>query len=418
MADGTPASSLRYYSAHGGKSLLWAGQDMLALFVLVQFLRIDALVAGTLFMVASVLNAGMDIIAGSLLARFSRSATWPATVVAGAILLCSVSFALLPWLPRGAAIPAAIVLIVSRLSHSMLDVAHNALSTGIARVEGNFSMAQRRAVIASTTAMLIGLVAIPLRAGASREAMVALLIAALALLAFLGLAPLPDLMRRMSAGPTPHPVARRSMPRAITLLCVATLLSMMALGALIKCLLHLQFPSAWIGSIAMVIYMGARFVAVWFWQPVVARLGNLGALRGACALLACAALALPLLSGTIAGSVAAIIILGIGGGGSAMLCWAALTELIQSAGNDDRGDGADMGQAWIYGVFTMSAKIGLGLSGLAVGAWLELVPRSGGSFTNASNLWSIALAAAFCCLLSAALLKDPRPGVLKPLRFH
>lgn len=401
-----------YGSVHVGKSLLWAGEDALTLYIATRFLGLAPWLAGSLFLASALWNAVCDGALGMALRRFVRLRRVMPAMAGVAVLASGVGFAALPFVARGDAVLAAVLLFVFRTGFSAVDVPHNGLTRRIAARRGHLGVARLRAVGSGGAALAVGGAAfVILRSGTAEIGTIRLTVGAVAVVAMLLMAPLPLLL---AADETPvpavPPVPARAIDGAFWRYCLATGLGVAGVAAGAKALMHLQIAATAAGAWLPLMLAAARLGGVWIWTPVAHAWGNRAAL--AASYLACGLgmLAVPLLA-TVpdAGPVAIALTTGAAGGGVAFVSWAVLSETLGT-----RRDGADPDRyVAAFGAFTMTMKIALGLSAVVTGGWLSLAGGSAGigAGIGADAFWPLAGVAVVACLAAAALILQPgRPA--------
>ena len=413
MVDDTPVprrplSLIGYGSVHFGKSLLWAGEDALTLYILVRFLDLPPTLAGTMFLASALWNGLCDGLFGTVLHRWPSIGRAVPGLSGAAILASGVGFAILPLLAKGQAALAAALLFLFRTGFSLLDVPHNALTRRLAEIRGDLGAAQIRAAVSSAAAIVIGMVAFPIVSGGDGAQWAPMLVAAIGLIAVVCMAPLPLLLAQdIDAGQQVVRVSR-SASSSLWTYCAATAIGLAGLTAVGKAMLHLDFGSSGIVSAVLLVLTIGRLAAVWLWSPIARRIGNRPALALAYALSGLATLMIPMIaqqSGMAALSCLALF--SLIGGGIAFLSWAVLSEIIGQRGRSQ----AAGRYAANFGLFTMSMKIGLGLSASIAGIWLSSSPQSVG--VAPELFWPLGGFAILTSGMAAALILvirlEPRP---------
>lgn len=396
-----------YGSVHFGKSLLWAGEDALTLYILVRFLDLPPALAGTMFLASALWNALCDGLFGVSLHRWPSIRRALPLLTGVAILASGIGFAILPLIEKGQAVPAIALLFLFRTGFSLLDVPHNALTRRLAETKGDLGAAQVRAAVASAAAIVIGLVSFPvLLAGTNGGRLAPMLVAAIGLVAIVCMAPLPQLLARDTDGTEQVTQAEASRPAPLSLwiYCAATAMGLAGLAAAGKAMLHLDFGSSTIfGAVLLVMTIG-RLSAVWLWSPIARHIGNRPALVLAYAASGLAALLIPTVAQWNAFmALPWLILFSLIGGGIAFLNWAVLSEIIGPTGTSQ-----EPGRyAANFGLFTMSMKIGLGFSAAIAGVWLSSSPQPAG--IAPSTFWPLGSFVMLACGVTAALLLTMRP---------
>lgn len=400
-----------YSSVHFGKSLLWAGEDALTLYILVRFLEIEPALAGAMFLASALWNAACDGVFSVALIR------WPAlqrilpSLSGAAIFAASAGFVALPMLPPGNALSAGLLLALFRTGFSLADLPHNGLTRGLALEQGDLGIARRRATCSAAAALVIGFAALPvLLAEGVRSSSVIPLIGAVGLVALACMLPLPTMLAREAAtvrAPlTQGPGPGSFISPALLMFCAASAIGLAGLAAAGKAMLHLDLGGAKLTAVVLLVLTCGRLAAVWLWSPIARMIGSRRALilayalsAGLIPLLALLPLATPLLV------LLALSVMSLLGGGVAMLSWAVLSETI--GGHKQ----TPTSYAAAFGLFTMSIKIALGLSALAVGGWLAAVGKS--ADIEPAAFWPLGAAVMAGCSL-AALLTHHMPGGTAP----
>lgn len=389
---------------HFGKSLLWAGEDALALYILVQFLKLPPAMAGLMFLLSALWNALCDGLFGRALHQ------WPwlhrrLPVVAGLALAASaLGFALLPMSAPGN-IPAAItLLLLFRTGFSLADVPHNALTNRFTAARGDLGVARLRALGSASAALIIGLATVPvLLAGGEGISLARWLIGMIGAVAVLLMSPLPFMLARdgrVMDPPVETVVDRRGSPSLLAY-CFGSAIGFAGLAAAGKAMLHLNLGSP--GAALVFIATVGRLVAIPIWVPIATRVGNRMALVTAFIATGIATPFLPLLAGFGFGAIwVGLILFSLLGGGIALLCWAVLSEIIGGGGSGGTGR-----YAAEFGLFTMSMKIGLGASAAIAGFWLSENEATIG--IRPAAFLSLGLVGTVSCFLAAAIILALRP---------
>lgn len=401
-----------YGSVHFGKSLLWAGEDALALYILVRFVELPPALAGGLFLASALWNALCDALVGAAIHLRPAFARRLPLVAAAATLICGVSFAALPLVAKGNAGAAILLLFLFRTGFCLADLPHNMLTRQVARMQGDLGIARLRSAGASFAALAVAAAAIPLLdQGGVHPGTVALLVGGIGLLAVLAMLPLPFLLlterdaHTAQAAPAPRLAERYP---GFPALCLATIIGLGGLAATGKAMLHLDFG---LGGTILLLLTSARLAAVWIWPPVARRIGNHRALAVA---YVASGLSAPLLVPAAGQQAAALwlFLLSLPAGGVALLTWAALSETLGQRGPGPAQDGDASGPyAAAFGLFTMSMKTGLGLSAAITGMWLSGSRQV--SNLPAEALGPLAQVATLAALLAAAIVAGP---AARPLR--
>lgn len=393
--------------SHGGKSLLWAGEDALSLYTLIAILDVEPALAGLMFVAASFWNALLDAVWGACLHRYPALLRRLPAISTVAMLASCLAFAALPFLTRGAALPAVAAMLLFRSSFPLFDVPHNSLVAALSAVHGHLAVTRWRSGVSALAAILIGIAAIPLVfAGRTDGEGAGMIFAAIGAAAFILLLPLPWLFARLGRALAPAeiaPPASRARPsRDVLLFCLTQMIGIAAIAAMGKALLHIDsFSMAVIANVLLLLSLW-RLAAVWLWSPVAARQGFARGLTLAYLGTAAAMLLLPFaLRHGAWGAAIGLSLFGAGVGGVIFLAWSRFSELLERSGtSQDRG-----AAAFNYSLFTAATKIALGLSGLMTGQWIAL--QAGG--IDADALTQLAVLLTLLCATCAGL------GALRPL---
>ena len=390
---------LGFSRVHVGKSLLWAGEDSLILYVMIRFLALSPALAGAIFLASSLWNALCDGAIGTLMHRRSRPARWLPAVTWGAILAASLGFAMLPLLPAHAPWTVAGVLLLIRTGYALVDVPHNGLTRSLARDGQHLRAAQIRAGGSAGAALIVGAACAALLWSSSPgRTTAALLVGSIAGVALLLMTSLPRLLateppEREASGAKQ---SESTMSTALWHYCGATMLGLAGLGAMGKALLHLRGPGTGVIETGIMLVIVARLASIGIWSSIARRMGSRLALAFAYLVCAIAALAFPLAAQT--GGMALLMALGLfglAGGGVTMVGWAVLSEVLDTGVSTERGTAYTAA----FGLFTMSMKIALGLSGALVGGWLAL---SGTSINVPPEEFQFLCRSVACMTLAAA----------------
>jgi hypothetical protein len=365
-----------YVTAHVGKSLLWSGSDLLTLYLLVSVYGLAPMTAGMLFLIGLAANALADFAVGNHLARRPRHA---GPIAAAALVLSGISFpATVLLAPYGAPALLAATLLF-RIAYSGVDVPHNALLTRLGDTPARaVSLSRGRTVGTALASLVVAGVA----SGGKGIGTAALLWAIASGGVIIGATMVPLLIAVPPRSSTIE--AERSVPRALPLpFVVASVIGIVALGALAKAVLHLL--DAWHRggdgrSILTLLILGRTASAL---LPI--RLANA---RHGLRLLAVSYVAAAFVAigfAWNAGS-ALLALLGLALGTTNLIGWAILPVL--RAG--PRG----------YGLYTMASKLALGTAGLALAGGLGRVP----TFTAGSYVAFVLMVAAGCIVTALLLL--------------
>lgn len=365
---------MAYCVAHTGKSLLWAGSDLLTLYLLVSRYGMVPAMAGALFLTGLAASALADLAIGAWLARRPGDA---ARMAAVALFVAGLAFPLTivsaPWGP-GAVLAAALLF---RIAYAGCDVPHNALMSRLASHPARVTALSRGRTIGTGIASLVAAACL---GGIGGVGITPLLWGTGAAATLLGIAMIPLLTAFAFATPGMRtggsPVG--ALPWTFLL---ASVIGIVALGALAKAMLHLfsgVVPAAGASMLTMLIV--GRTASAFVPLRVTATGRGLVLLAFTYAVSA----ATPLLFlGDVVRPVAPLL-LGLAMGLSNLIGWTLLSLLARDARD--------------YGLYTMASKLALGAAGLALAGGLG----RGGVFTPA-GLPVFAAGIAAACMLAASL---------------
>ncbi|WP_294331992.1 MFS transporter [uncultured Sphingomonas sp.] len=394
---------ISYASVHLGISLLWAGEELLCLYIMIRFLALPSGLAGGLFLASALANAVCDGLVGRAIIRFAwlrRAMPWLACL---AILVASAGFAALPLLAPRNPWSAMLFLLVFRLGYSVADVPHNGLTRHLAARGADLMAARVRAIGSAVATLAIAFVAALIQAGTGSDPhRAAMLVGCVALTALALMTPLPFLLR----GDSLHieqpetDLAPRWSP-AVWRFCAATMLGIAPIAATAQALLHIDVVKGVLGPLALLVATVARLGAIWLWSPVARRIGSRQALGWAYVVCGITALLLPWTKSM--GNAVTLLLawFGLGSGGVAFLSWAVLTDAIK---RDGQSGAARFTAA--FSVYTMATKIALGLAALLVGIWLSSIGVSTHADPHQFLMFGLFVMLA-CSLAGVAIAREP-----------
>ncbi|WHO37649.1 MFS transporter [Sphingobium sp. AP49] len=390
---------IAFCMAHSGKNLLWSGVDGLSLYILIKVVGVSPIAAGALFVLSSFWNAAMDGAWGYMLGRSAMIRPILPALCAACVIVACLSFALLPSLPVGSGVAAAVALILFRTSFALFDVPHNATTALLAKEHGHLALARWRSILSAMMSILIAAAAAMLVGVDAATSRAIFVFPALALVALILLSPLPWLIGAMEgdAGIGEQDAVRRSAgipPRPLVMFCLIQMMGFAALASIGKSMLHIDALPPWVLEHALLLLSVVRLLGTWLWAPIATRLGSAIAL--CLAYLACAGAILLLPAAISLGpvwSVAVLCLLGASFGGVALLAWSAFSELLSRVA----GNVANLSAS--YGLFTAISKIGLGFSGFLTAAWVGLQDHG----LTTQSLWPMVILVAGLCVMTAFL---------------
>ena len=336
-----------YCVAHTGKSLLWAASDLLTLYILVNRYSVTPVTAGALFLAGLAVSAVADLGVGAWLERRPDHAV---PMAAGALCVAGAAFPLTMLsapLGPGAVLAATLLF---RVAYAGCDVPHNALMGRLAGDPVRATSLSRGRTLGTGIASVVaagctgGIGVVPLLWGI---AMAATLLG-LAMVPLLSHFPLPCGERRMRGA--------RAAGLPWTFL-FASVIGIVALGALGKAMLHLSgIPTPVEGMSMLVILIIGRTISACIPFPIASARQGLTVFAATYAISAVA----PLLFIVPSFRAIAPLLLGLAMGLSNLIGWALLALLARDARD--------------YGLYTMASKLALGAAGLALAGGLGRSP--------------------------------------------
>jgi MFS family permease len=376
-----------YGAAHFGKSLLWTGSDLLPLYLLVSVHHVDPMTAGLVFLTGLAVNALADFGVGNWLARHPRHA---AALAGGALLVAGASFpATMLLAPYG---PWALLAatLTFRIAYAGCDVPHNALLSRLGDTPARAVGLARCRTMGTALASLLAAGATGM-GGKAADAPFLMGIAAGGILMGSAMIPLLISLPPTSRTARSTPSQAHDLPMPFLL---ASVIGIVALGALSKAVLHL--PSGWNTgydgtSVLTFLILGRTASAL---LPIRLRTVRHGfRLLGA----TYAATVIIVVAFVWSAGAGVLAMLGLALGASNLIGWAMLPVLNVGP----RG----------YGLYTMASKLALGVAGLALAGGLGRDP----TFTPAGYVLSV-LATALACAVTALMLVPrltpmPVPGL-------
>lgn len=390
-----------YTSAHFGKSLLWSGEDALTLYILIRTLDLPPAMAGMVFLSSALWNALCDGLFAMILLRWPGVWRYLPVVTVPAIIGAGIGFAILPMVAKGSLFASIALLFLFRTCFCLLDIPHNALTHGLAMQFGHLPMARLRSLSAGIAALIIGFVGFQIiHTGESTHTILEMLIFSIGVSACLLMLPIPFLLKHSPPeSPASHSSASDAnapLNKGLWIYCLASLIGLSGLAAFAKAILHMDFRAETIGAAALLLMTVGRIAAIWFWTPLARKIGSRQALALSYVLGGGSVLCMPIMAGMQDLPLFfSLITCGILGGGIAYLSWAVLTETLGNSTNVSR-------HAAGFGLFTMSMKIGLGLSALLVGWWLSA--RQPVQFMMNDSLSLLTIAIPVITLIAALLI--------------
>lgn len=377
-----------YGAAHFGKSLLWTGSDLLPLYLLVTVYRVNPMTAGLLFLTGLAVNALADFGVGSWLARHPRHA---AALAGGSLMVSGLSFPATVLLAPYGPWPLLAATLTFRMTYAGCDVPHNALLSQLGDTPARAISLTRCRTVGTALASLLAAGAIAM---GSKAADAPFLLGIAGGGALVGSAMIPLLI---SVPPTSRasPSTALQAPALPMPFLVASVIGIVALGALSKAVLHL--PSAWSNgydgtSILTVLIIGRTASAM---LPIRLRTVR----HGFWLLGATYAVAVIIAVGFVwSAGPGMLVMLGLALGASNLIGWAILPVL----NVEPRG----------YGLYTMTSKLALGATGLALAGGLGRNP----TFTPAGYVIFVLATALACAVTAVTLVRGLTPVPTPDLR--
>ncbi|MGH6781137.1 MAG: hypothetical protein ACREB5_03395 [Sphingomonadaceae bacterium] len=388
----------RYICVHFGKTLLCRGASFLSLFVMIRYLDLPASLAGVIFLLGALANALADTAVGYVRSRIA--ATQP-TIDHGLLALVAIAFGALPLIAPGMPGLVLAAIILFRIAFAWADVSHNALTSRIAPTpEDALPLSRARTLWSSVATLLIGAIAFPVMAqDALPMAELAALFAAIALLGWLFMLPLPGLLAGGAISGVPalvNPVRRGRRGaladrRLVGLVLTASVVGI-GLSALTKALPHLDAGLyAWAAASIMLVN-GGRLLVSAGWGHIAPRLGG-SALSASLLLTAFLVGVMPWALALQPIALLCLVLVGCGTGVIGIVIWYAFTRTVQELVQPQD-------HALAFGLFTTCIKLATGLGGMTAGLWID---AAGSDRLHASTL-TTGLVMVSASLAAAALL--------------
>lgn len=393
---GSPRSQLLLYGGgHIGKSILWQSADALTLFLWTEIAGIKPLAAGVLFFLSMVWSGLLDVVVGWLLGkRVDAIPRWlligaPASAVAFAALFA----APLLW-PQGGIAAATVTSLLFRTAYAAVDVPQNFLMVRIADSPAQLvRLSGARTLSGSATAMGVAIAVAWLVAPQPTVADAALQFSIAGLLAAAVSAPL--LMACVCLGSGTSHVSGNSpatLPRTSLVIFIHLALALIVMSTISKSIPYVGLeagrPENWAGN-AFVLLTAGKVVGGFVW-PMIAARSSITRATVIAHVIAIFLLVVSLVTGLhdVASMWLSLPALGFVLGGLNTLAWAMLGEVVGIGSGSSR-------PVWIVGLFTVTAKIAVGMSGLLVG-WIVAA--------GSAQLAAASLSAAAASLVAVVLL--------------
>jgi Na+/melibiose symporter-like transporter len=368
--DSARSELLLYGGSHLGKSVLWQSADAFALYFWSEVVGVERLAAGWLFLIGMIWSGLLDLLVGLLLRRDTADRCRKLLsfgIPASALTFAAMFAAPLLW-PQGGLIAAAVTSILFRTAYAAIDVPQNFLMFDIARSATQLGrLSGARTIAGSVIAILVagatGWLVVPnqplaitiqhfsLAAGLAAAASAPLLMACV------------TVQRRASSLPTEIAPAEKTFEGADAAVVFAHLmLTLIAMGVISKTLpyaaLEPDRPATWAMYAFLFLTIG-KIAGGFVWPGIAARTSVRGAARRAhVASLILLLLAVFIELPTGLRTWALLLALGTMQGGLNAMAWAMLGR---------RGHRTNV--ALLVGLFTVAAKLAVGLGGL-ITAWI------------------------------------------------
>lgn len=362
-----------YGGSHVGKSILWQSADALSLYFWTEVAGVEPLAAGWLFLIGMIWSGLLDLLVGSFLAQrtdYRCRRMLQFGIPASAITFAAMFAAPVLW-PQGGITAAAVTSVLFRTAYAAIDVPQNFLMIKIADSTSQLSrLSGARTITGSATsigvAAAVGWLVVPHQplATATQHFYLAGVLAAVASAPLL----LPCLYLKHHA-PQAHPEQTKTPFAADATVFLHLILAVLVMGAIGKVLPYAALESGrtenWAGQAFLLLTIG-KVMGGFVWPGIADR----RSVWSAAALAHLVTLPLLLAAGWTdlsAGLLAWVLLLSLGFtlGGMNTLAWAMLGD----------SNGAASGNAMVVSLFTVAAKLAVGLSGLLV-AWIASTPRS------------------------------------------
>lgn len=364
---------MAYCVAHTGKSLLWAASDLLTLYILVSRYSVTPVLAGGLFLTGLTASALADLGVGLWLGRRPGDAVRMASV---GLVLAGMTFPLTMLSAPLGPIAMLAATLLFRVGYAGCDVPHNALMSRLAGDPARATFLSRGRTIGTG---LASVVAVGWVDGTGGIPVTPLLwtIGATATLLGLVMVPLLRAFPMIAENGGTGAWLPAGLPWRFL---IASLIGIVALGALGKAMLHLSGTAPGDGTALLTALILARTASAF----VPLRISSTSRGLLLLAMTFAVSATIPVLFLDINLRSVAPLALGLAMGLSNLIGWTLLSMLAQGARD--------------YGLYTMASKLALGVAGLALAGGL------GGSpvFTTASfPLFAVGVASA--CGIAALL---------------
>jgi Na+/melibiose symporter-like transporter len=397
-AHGNRRSQLLLYGgSHVGKSILWQSADALTLFLWTEVGGIEPRAAGILFLISMAWSGLLDVFVGWRLGkREDGIQRWLLIgAPASAISFAAMFAAPLLW-PQGGIAAAAVTSLLFRTAYAAVDVPQNFLMIRLAdspaklvRLSGARTLSGSATAIGVAVAVAWLVAPQPTMAEAAHQfSMAGVLAAAVS-------APLLMVCALLDRG-TPHVVGDSPalQPRARVAIFMHLALAIIVLGTISKSIpyvgLEAERSPNWAGNAFMLLTAG-KVVGGFLW-PMIAARRSIARVTVLAHVVTVILLVVSIVTGLqdVALMWLSLPALGFVLGGLNTLAWAMLGGIVGTGIAGSR-------PAWIVGLFTVTAKLAVGVSGLLVG-WIA---AAGTAQLTAASLTAGAASLAAVVLLLA-----------------
>ncbi|MEL6530808.1 MAG: MFS transporter [Pseudomonadota bacterium] len=384
-------ASIGYSSGNFGKNLMAGSMDILFLFLATELLGLSPFVAGATLLCSMVLDAVLDPLVGVILDRAKGILGRPVSLLLIGAPLTGVTFSAvfhLPILEVNTPWLVAVALLAFRTAYSIIDLPHNILlTTAIPAGEERARVATYRFVFSTLATLVLALALKPMvengRSGSqlSGDTLATLSIgmglAAVFVVSVSGL----SVARSGSSSIKPQsgqPYKLRQAIRAIlgsaqcTRVIAAGALCAFGLPLFSKSLLFVAdrvFGDVGDASNLLMAMVAGQFIGLVGWIALTKRYSTAILLRSAYWLAGGALLIAGLAAAwSYPAMIAATVLVGIGAAGSYALIWALLSDAV-----DHLQEETEMAAGGtVFGIAVLLQKASIGMSGLFLGAGLQL----------------------------------------------
>lgn len=419
----TPRNSIAYAGAHYGKSLFWYMSELLVGFYLAEIYGLSPAVIGTLLFAFLVWDAITDPLLALLFLRRRIGTRAMLDIQAFGAILSTVAFALVFFRPSTDSVVLTVYALFAgvffRTAYTVYDVPQNALMHRLAdTARDRLFFATLRTAFSAIATLTVSLSSALILSGDSVTTQAQWFTVTGVLFGVVAMSSAAILRRSAFRSSDsvpigqPHRVRQTWLtitdPATIRLLVASFVLSIgwPLFGKLTPFFAKyvLDQPKA-TGTMFAAMAIGA-FASQPVWLRMGHRIGRrrLGQILVLCATLACLSFWVHANNSALWTSVIVAVISACTSGASTLL-WTILADRMSDARMADAND------LFAFGGFTFASKIGLGLSGLALGLVLSQAGYTAGAgLGTVGQSWVIATMAAFPAMCVGVALHIARPG--------